>query len=407
MNPYSTPLQWIKSQREPMIDLLTRWSNINSWSENSIGLTEMCMALQIAFATLEADMRIIPLSARLTVDSSGQLVEKSQGHALAITKHPHAPIRVFLGGHMDTVYPTDHPFQATERLNENILRGPGVTDMKGGLVVLLKSLEALEQSSLAGKIGWEVLINSDEETGSSGSEHLLIECAKRNHIGLLFEPSLPDGSLVSSRKGSINFTVIAKGKAAHAGRDFHKGRNAISALARFIINIEALNNTQKEITVNVGKIEGGKAVNIVPDLAICHCNIRIKDPEDMMLIMDTLHQKVASGEQQEGISLELYENSARPPKPFDLKQQALFAAMHACGKELDLQLQWKPSGGVCDGNILSDEGLPTIDTLGVIGDHIHTSEEYVLLNSLTQRAALTTYFLMKFANQEIAFPLRV
>lgn len=400
MNKYSTSLQWIKTQHEPMIDLLIRWSNINSWSDNPNGLAEMCSELQKAFAPLNADMRTIALPNRNTIDSNGQVIEKKQGHVFSLTKHRDAPIQVFLGGHMDTVYPPEHSFQTTQRLNENILRGPGVADMKGGLIVLLYSLLALEQSPLAEKIGWEVLINPDEETGSAGSEPLLIESAKRNHLGLLFEPSHPDGSLVSARKGSINFTVVAKGKAAHAGRDFYKGHSAIFALARFIVNAEELNDPHREITVNIGRIEGGEAVNIVPDTAVCYGNIRMKDPDDLPMIMEAL-QIIVSSENQEGISLKLYENSARPPRPFDLKQQTLFDAMRTCGSELDMKLQWKPSGGVCDGNILSGAGLPTIDTLGVIGDHIHTAEEYLLLNSLTERATLTTYFLMKLANQEI------
>ena len=244
------------------------------------------------------------------------------------------------------------------------------------------------------------MINSDEETGSAGSEPLLIKSAKQNDFGLLFEPSHPDGSLVSTRKGSLNFTVVAKGKAAHAGRDFYQGRSAIFALSRFIINAEELNNPEKEITVNIGRIEGGEAVNIIPDTAVCYGNIRMKNPEDLPMVMEAL-QIIVSSENQEGISLKLYENSARPPKPFDLKQQSLFDAMRTCGNELDMHLQWKPSGGVCDGNILSSAGLPTIDTLGVIGDHIHTAEEYVLLHSLTERTLLTTYFLLKLANQEI------
>lgn len=406
MHPYSPTLHWIKSQHKPMVTLLDHWSNINSWTDNLVGLSSMRSALRTAFASLDAEIHEIPLPPRLTIDSAGNVVEKPQGDALSITKHPSAPIRVFLGGHMDTVYPASHPFQMTEHVNDNILRGPGVTDMKGGLVVLLKSLEALEQSPFAGKIGWEVLINSDEETGSTSSKPLLVQCARRNHIGLLFEPSLPDGSIVSARKGSMNYTVIARGKTAHAGRDFHKGRNAISALARFIINIEALNDIKKEITVNVGRIEGGEAINIVPDLAVCHFNIRMRDPEDMPSLIAAVEHEVEAGQSQEGISLTLHENAVRPPKPFNDMQRALFDMMQDCGKDLDLDLQWKPSGGVCDGNILFAEGLPTIDTLGVIGDHIHTSEEYVLLDSLTERAALTTYFFMKLANQEIVLPSR-
>lgn len=395
MTPFHPTLDWIHKQYPHMVELLTQWSSINSWSDNISGLNEMLSALQTSFASLGGKMQTISLPPRLVVDSKGKIIEKEQGKALHITKHPHAKIKVFLGGHMDTVYPHTSHFQTTHYLDENTLCGPGVADMKGGLVVLFKTLEALERSPFAGKIGWEVLINPDEETGSSGSQSLFVQSAKQNQLGLLFEPSFPDGSLVSSRKGSMNFTVIAKGKAAHAGRDFHYGRNAISALSRFIIDAEALTDSTKGITVNAGHIEGGGPVNIVPDLAICRFNVRMVEPKDLPLIREALHRLVAIERAPEGISFSYVDNTIRGPKPFDASQRVLFEQMKECAKELGMNLDWRPSGGVCDGNILSAEGLPTIDTLGVIGGNIHTAEEYMLLNSLTERTSLATYFLMK------------
>jgi glutamate carboxypeptidase len=398
MTPYSPYLDWINDQHNSMVKLLMQWSGINSWSDNICGLNEMLTSLHTAFSALGGKMQTIPLPPRLVVDSKGQINEKKQGKVLHITKYPDAPIKVFLGGHMDTVYPHTCHFQTPQLLDENTLCGPGVADMKGGLVILLKTLEALERSPFAGKIGWEVLINPDEETGSSGSEPLLIESARRNQLALLFEPSFPDGTFVSSRKGSMNFTVIAKGKSAHAGRDFHRGRNAISAISRFILDAERLTDTTRGITVNAGFIEGGGPVNIVPDLAICRFNVRMVDPIDLPILRESLHRLAAAESSPDGISFTYVENTRRGPKPFDDSQRHLFETMKDCGKDLGIKLEWKPSGGVCDGNILASEGLPTIDTLGVIGGNIHTFEEYMLINSMTERATLTAYFLMKLAN---------
>ena len=159
---------------------------------------------------------------------------------------------------MDTVYAVDHPFQKSVRIDDKILRGPGATDAKGGIVVMLVVLQAFERSPWAEKVGWEVLINPDEEIGSPGSAPLLIQAAKRNHLGLVFEPSLPDGNLVGARKGSGNFTVIARGKAAHAGRDPQLGRNAIDALARFIVALASLDDSGDATTTNVGSHPGGR-----------------------------------------------------------------------------------------------------------------------------------------------------
>lgn len=403
MNAYHPYLQFIQSKKEEMISLVESWAKIDSGSENLEGLSQMLQALKNAFSRLGTDLHQIPLPARKKIDEKGQIVEVKTGDALFLSKHPNAPIKVFLGGHMDTVYPPN-TFNKVERVDNETLKGPGVADMKGGLAVMLAALEALENSPYAGKIGWEVLINPDEEVGSSSSEHLFHEGAKRNHIGLIFEPSFSDGSLINARKGSANFTIVAHGRAAHAGRDFYHGRNAIVALSRFILGVETLTNSYRGITVNVGSIIGGGPVNIIPDLAMCRVNIRVTHPEDMELMKDSIQEMVNGSIPPEGFSIDLYEQSIRIPKLFDEKTQALFEALKMCGSDLGLDLKWKESGGVTDGNTLAAEGLPTIDTLGVIGGHIHTADEYMLVNSLAERATLTACFLMKLAAKEIELP---
>lgn len=401
MQPYLPYLDWISNQQDEMVTVLQTWANINSGTDNLEGLQQMLSTLESAFDILDGDMKAIPLPSHIQIDSKGQTIEEPSGKALMISKHPFAPIKVLLGGHMDTVYPLNSPFQSTELLDKNTLRGPGVADMKGGLVILLIALVALERSPFAGKIGWEVLITPDEEIGSPGSESLWIHSAARNTLGLLFEPAFNDGAIVSSRKGSANFTIVVKGRSAHAGRDFYSGRNAISALVRFIIEAEKLNDQKKGITLNVGHIEGGGPVNIVPDLAIGKLNVRMVDDKDLPYLREKLHQITAAGHEYEGVSLVLYEHSARPPKPFDHAHQKLFRNLQKCASDLGTSLQERPSGGVCDGNILSAEGLVSLDTLGVVGGNIHTTNEYVVLSSLSERAMIASYFLMKLANQEI------
>lgn len=398
---YRPYLDWIQGQRTPMLDLLEIWANINSHTDNIPGLETMLSALKTAFSSLGGVMQEIPLQPRVQINANGETATQPVGKALRIKKYPHAPIQILLGGHYDTVYPLDHSFQAVFRPKDELLQGPGVADMKGGLIVLLKALETLERSPFAGKIGWEVLINPDEEVGSPSSESLFIEAAKRNHIGLLYEPSFADGAIVSSRKGSANMTLVVKGKAAHAGRDFFSGRNALTAAMRFALDAESLTNKEKGITVNIGNITGGGPVNIVPDLAICHFNIRMSNPEDLLSLTKALQERAVECNSAEGFSAQLFENSARAPKPFDEKNQALFQKIASCGNEIDISLQTRPSGGVCDGNILSEHGLPTIDTLGAVGGYIHTNQEYILINSLVERSLLSAYFLMKIANGEI------
>lgn len=401
MISYLPLLQQLEFQQTEMLDLLESWVNINSGSENLEGLAAMINALSSAFAVLDGNLRKVDLPGYQKIDSKGNINEAKVGQALVISKHPDAPIHIFLGGHMDTVYPLAHSFQKAKKIDQDLFQGPGAADMKGGLVILLKALEILEKSPLAGKIGWEVLINPDEEIGSPASESLFTEAAKRNRIGLLFEPTYPDGSIVNERKGSLNFTIIAKGKPAHAGRDFFKGRNAIIALSRFMTAAAALTNQYLGITVNVGFVEGGGPVNIVPDLAVCKLNIRVMRPQDVQLIKDSIQQIVNGCCEPDGATLTLHPQVSRPPKPFDEKNKVLFGLVKEHAASMGIQLNWQPSGGVCDGNLLAAAGLPTVDTLGVVGGNIHTSEEYMLINSLTERSKLAASFLLKIAAGEI------
>lgn len=392
-------LMWIDKEQDTMLQLLQEWADINSGSENISGLAAMIEVLSTNFAKLDGAMEKIDLQPRIVIDAFGKPMEVPHGKALSVIKRPEAKIKVFLGGHMDTVYPVSHRFQKTTLLGANILQGPGVADMKGGLVVMLKALEAFEQHPLAVNIGWEVLINSDEEVGSIGSEPLLIRSAKRNTLGLIFEPSFPDGAIVSSRKGSANLTIASFGRAAHAGRDFDKGRNAITALAKFIVAAHELTHLEKGITLNFGHISGGGPVNVVPDLALCRLNIRTIHPDDFAYIEGELI-KIANHLESDGVKLTITLQHTHPPKLFDKKNQSLFNQLQLCAKEEGFNLEHRPSGGACDGNLLSAHGLPVIDSLGVIGSHIHTTDEQMVISSLVSRTRLITLFLLKLANVE-------
>ncbi|MCH7545598.1 MAG: M20/M25/M40 family metallo-hydrolase, partial [Planctomycetes bacterium] len=255
---------------------------------------------------LAGNLEKIKLEPHEVIDATGQIESKPLGMALSQKKRTEADLQIFLGIHMDTVYSPDHPFQTTTRLDKKRLGGPGVLDAKGGLVVLLIALEAFEQSPFADQIGWEVLLNPDEEIGSPGSTDLLVQAAQRNDLGLVFEPSLPDGALISSRKGSGNFTLVVRGKTAHAGRDYHLGVNAVHALADYIVHLMELNHPDHGITINVGRIEGGQAVNVVPDLAIGRFNIRVNSLQDQHFVEEKLQQLTSTFSHQEGITFELH-----------------------------------------------------------------------------------------------------
>ena len=394
-------MEWINSQHHTMVALVEKWANINTGSENILGINAFRQVLQKDFAILGGESEVIPLPARRTINTQGDFIDVAAAPALRITKRREAPIQIFLGGHMDTVFSPASPFQRTTRLNSNTLRGPGVSDLKGGLAILLKGLEAFERSPHASAIGWEILFNPDEEIGSPSSEYLFAEGARRNKIGLIFEPAFSDGAFVSARKGSANFAVTAKGRSSHSGRDFHTGKSAIYAIADFIQRVESLNENPHQTTVNVGLVQGGGPVNIVPDFAMCRLNIRTTTPEQFSFISGELHKISSSCQQRDGIEMNLIEQYTCPPKPFDRKTQSLFESYKSCADELQIPFHTRESGGTCDGNRLAAEGLPTLDSAGAIGGNIHTEEEYLNLDSLTERARLLTLFLIKLASGDL------
>ncbi|MBA3237204.1 MAG: hydrolase [Parachlamydiaceae bacterium] len=405
MNALIEQLEISREEEEALVDTLQVWSSINSHSTNLAGLEKMLLTLDAAFSPLKAKSVRIKLPERNSFDNKGNKISRYSGDALQIKIRPEAPFQFLLAGHMDTVFEPQSPFQKAKLIADNRLHGPGVADMKGGILIMLTALKLFERLPFAKNIGWQVLLTPDEEIGSPSSEALYRQAAKETNIGLIFEPAFPDGNLVSARKGSANFLVVARGRAAHAGRDFHAGRSAIVALAHYIVLVHDLNSRYPSATLNIGKIEGGEAANIVPELASCHINIRANSSLELNQISEELQQITikaifAFTSTEDGITLTAYPHSRRDPKQFDQKTLLLFENVKQCGEVLKLDILWKESGGVSDGNILSAEGLPTVDTLGAVGGNLHTPNEYIEIKSLKERAQLTALLLSKYASHK-------
>ena len=404
MDDFAREMNWIGARQEEMVRQVREWASINSSSWNVKGLDAMRKMLHHEFSILGGEMETIDLAPLVVIDGHGESVQIPVGKALKITKRPQASLKVFLGGHMDTVFAEDHHFQEVTQLDDNTLNGPGVADLKGGLAAMLTALMALERSPHAEKIGWEVLINPDEEIGSHGSGVLFPGIAERNHIGLIYEPPVDDtGTLAAARRGSGNFTMVVRGKAAHAGREFDKGRNAISLLGEIIVRLHALNNLYEGITLNVGRIEGGGALNIVPDLAIVRFNVRIADSAAEAWMLQKIDELRIEFDAREGYSVTVDGFFNRSPKPMDQPQQRLFAMVEDCGEKLGLKLGSKDTGGCCDGNDLKAAGLTNVDTLGVRGGKIHSDQEYMRIDSLVERAGLSALLLFRLASGDLVW----
>ncbi len=401
---YKADLAFLDDRRAPMTETLRAWCAINSGSANLAGLKKMHGALKDAFSALGAEVETVPSRAHKIVTKEGQTVEQPVGDMLRLVKRPQAPVRVLLAGHMDTVFGADHPFQTEKFLDEDTLNAPGAADMKGGLLVMLNALLAIENSSLGERIGYEVLINADEEIGSIGSAHMLTEAAKRAQFACVYEPALPDGTLAGARKGSGNFAAVIRGKSAHAGREHHLGRNAIAAAADFISGIDKLSGEREGLTVNVARVDGGGPNNVVPDLAVVRFNVRLEQPEDSDWLLNKANALIADIDARDGYSAKLEGGFTRPPKPMTPQLNAFFLALKAAGADLGLSIDWTPTGGCCDGNNIAAAGIPVIDTLGVRGANIHSSAEYAKLDSFVERSKLSALLLLKIAAGEIPNP---
>jgi glutamate carboxypeptidase len=381
-------LERLEGEGEALAARTEAWSAINSGSYELAGLALMRAPLRDALAALPGAVSEVELAPSQRVRADGEIIDIHHGASLRLRVRPEAPIQVALTGHYDTVFPAAHPFQKPWREGA-ALRGPGTADMKGGIAVMLAALEAFEALPGDKRVGYEVLLNPDEEVGSPASAPLLAELGARAHVGMTYEPALADGALVDARKGSGNFALILKGRAAHVGRAFHDGRSAVLAAAHAALALDALNGKREGVTFNVGAIDGGGAVNVVPDRAVLRFNVRAPDAEAAAWAEAEGWRVAEAAGKRDGISAHLHGGISRPPKPLTDQQRIMVDWTRTAGAALGLDLKFQPSGGVCEGNNLAAAGCPNIDTLGPCGGGLHSDQEFALLASFSERAKLS------------------
>ncbi len=379
-----------------MLANVEAWAAINSGSRNLDGLARVADAIGAAFAVLPGEIVRVDPAPVEAVDPSGRKFDLPHGQHLHLTVRPEAPLQILLTGHMDTVFAVDHPFQTLTWLADGVLGGPGVADMKGGIAVMLAALQAVEASTGAAQIGYEVVLNSDEEVGSLASADLIAQAALGKRAALTFEPSaLPDGTLAGARPGSGNFSFTLRGRPAHAGRNPEDGRNALIAAADLALRLSK--GVGPRLSVNPAKIDGGGPNNVVPDLAVLRVNLRPATIEDQARAQSLIEASVAMVAAKHDVAIDTHGHFARPPKPMTPQLEALFGLVRQAGADLGQTIGWQPTGGVCDGNNIAACGVPVIDTMGVRGGSIHSMEEYLIVDSLAERAALATLTILRLA----------
>ncbi len=397
MKPDAAPQAFLDAvDADTMLREVQDWAAVNTGTGNLDGLATMAGKLADAFSELPGEVGLVEPAIVTAISAEGREFEKPHGRHMVLRVRPKAERRLVLTGHMDTVFPADHPFQEVSWLDDETINGPGTADMKGGLDVILHALKLFETTEGASRVGYDVMINSDEETGSLASRGLIEELARGKYAALTYEPSaLPDGTLAHVRGGTGNYSITINGKSAHAGRNPQDGRNAIVAASDLVLRVKALE--AKDITVNPAKIEGGAANNVVPDLAILRFNIRPKSTDAMDRFDGELDAILRLIEAEHEVGVHRHGGVTRPPKPVDARAQRLFDLVKDCGAQLGQQIGWKSTGGVCDGNNIAATGVPVVDTMGVRGGAIHSPDEFMIVPSLRERAALSALVLTRLS----------
>jgi glutamate carboxypeptidase len=380
--------------------LLERWANINSGSGHAAGLARMADTLRADFS------HAFPAATIEEINTDAPGFNPSGSRALRIRLRPAAPTQVFLCGHYDTVYEADDAFQVCRWLDATTLNGPGVADMKGGLVTILAALQAFEATPHAASVGWEVLITPDEETGSHGTAHLFRAAARDHQFGFVFEPGRPNGNIIHSRKGTGGLVATCHGRAAHAAKVPNDGRSAILALAEFLLDAAKIPSEMPDVMVNVGNIRGGTAAtNVVPHFAESEIDIRITkiaDSEPLLARFQALADRINT---RDGIKLTLKGGFNRPPKECLPAEEAVFPEWQRAARDVGVpEFTWVHGGGGSDGNFLTAGGLPNLDGIGPIGDNLHSDREFCRVETIAPRAQIVALFLHRVAAGEIQLP---
>ncbi len=302
--------------------------------------------------------------------------------------HDRSEPQVLVIGHLDTVWPVGTldrmPFRLTP---EGAAHGPGIFDMKSGIVIAIQALNAIRSLGLQTKRPVTLLLTCDEEIGSKTSRTLVEEEAKRSAAALVLEPPITGGVVKTGRKGIGVFGIRAIGRAAHAGLDPRKGVNANVELSHQVLRLAAMNDHERGVTISVGMMNGGTAINVVPAEASAKVDVRFWTPEDGERIVSEIRglQPVL-----EDAQLEITGGINRPPMPRSENNIALYEHARDLAAKLGFDLKDAVVGGGSDGNFTAALGVPTLDGLGVDGSGAHADHEHIIVSDIPRRAALLT-----------------
>ncbi|HEY1692384.1 MAG TPA: M20 family metallopeptidase [Polyangiaceae bacterium] len=373
---------WLSDKQRAMEDAIAQLVDQNSYTENPEGGRKVGALLRALFGIEGLEVHVRPS-------------ERFADH-LVFRSRAQQPNRgaVALVGHLDTVFPPG-TFEGYRR-DGDLARGPGVLDMKGGLVVIAYALKALAATGgLDAVVPVRIVVVSDEEVGSPEGQGVIAAAITGSGAALVFEAGRKADAIITRRKGTGGMTATAHGKAAHAGNAHKEGANAIWAVARFVDAVQRLTDYDRGVTVNVGRVSGGHSKNTVPDAAEVQLDLRFCTKADGDALVERVRTAAADAAAGvPGTRIELHGGVARIPLERTDASAKLLADYGACAKAHGLGADEAPLiGGGSDASTSSGLGIPSIDGMGPRGSGFHTKEELIEIASLVPKAQAVARFL--------------
>jgi glutamate carboxypeptidase len=322
-----------------------------------------------------------------------EMHEQAEAGNQVVARWDSGPGTILLLAHMDTVFPLGTIQKMPFYEKDGKIFGPGTSDMKGGISVGLSAIAAARKAGTKLPHPITALFTSDEEIGSHSSQALIETLAKESVLVLVLEPGLPDGSIKIWRKGVGEYTFTVHGRAAHAGADHEKGRNAIEELAHQVIAIQKMTDYVRGTTLNVGMIQGGTATNVIPEEATAVVDLRVLQPGEAERIHKALH---ALRPVLEGTTLQVTGGLEHPPMPLDETMKQTFAKAKSIAGKIGMNLKASGTGGASDGNHVAALGIPVLDGLGPTGEGYHSEREFIFKSSLQERVDLLVALLQEW-----------
>ena len=365
---------------EAILNLLTQLVNIESPSTNKAAVDRLGTFIQNELSRLGAAI-IVDQQAAAGNNIIGRWNPSPSGNGILLLSH------------MDTVFDLGTLSSRPVRIADGRLHGPGAQDMKASIAMFLEAMRWLHEKNAMPNRPITALFTSDEETGSDHSRPLIEELAARSTLTLCLEPALPDGSLKTARKGTGDIEIVTRGKAAHAGSDHQKGRNAIEEMAHHILAVQKLTDYARGTTVSVGVVRGGTRTNVVPDYARAKVDFRVSANEEAERIRQWASQQAPV---LAGAQVSILVRQDRPPMPRNAMMIDTFQKAQSIAEKLGLRISEGSTGGGSDANYVAPLGVPVLDGLGAIGDGAHSEHEYIRIDSLPERAALLTAILTEW-----------